>query len=90
MLQEEEKCGLKAPPARGRGIKGSSCCSEKCWFLEEPVLLSSATPKAVVLRSSLSEQPHAGEISIGAMSAYCWLRSGLCSCLVLFIQLSRV
>lgn len=78
----------KPDPGRERGIEGSSCHSEKCWFLEEAVQLSSAAPQAAVLSSSISYQSHAGEISCGAMSAYCLLKSVLCNCLLLFRQLS--
>lgn len=49
----------------------------------------SSAPKAAVLRLSLSYQSHTGEINHGAMLAYYLLGSVFCSCLLLFLQLSR-
>lgn len=91
MLQEEEKCVLKAETlqlvlAKGREIKGGGC-SEKCWFLEEPVRLSSAAAEAVVLRCSLTSLAQV-KISHGTVFAHSLLKSVFCNHLVLFICLS--
>lgn len=71
-----ESAELKPAPARGCGIKDSSCCSEKCWFLEAPVLLSSVTPKAAVVRSSPSYQSRKGKIKL--WSHVCLLPAEMC------------
>lgn len=78
LVLQKEKCRLKAQtpkpaPARGRGIKGSSCCSEKCWFLEEPVLWAQPLPRQrweeAVFPTSLAQVKEAVE---PCLLAACW------------------
>lgn len=79
MLQEEEKCVPKAETlaAKGHEIKGGGC-SEKCWFLEEPVRLSSAAAEAVVLRCSLTSLAQV-KISHRTVFAHSLLKSVFCN-----------